>query len=56
MHICPVRYRQDNLLDRKEQYITEDDCVDHMAEGPPMGQCNHEDADTCILVHLLHAL
>ena len=44
------------LPDRKELYITEDDCVKHMGEGTPMGQCNHEEADTRILVHLLHAL
>ena len=44
------------LPDRKELYITEDDCVKHMSEGTPMGQCNHEEADTRILVHLLHAL
>ena len=44
------------LPDQKELYITKDDCVKHMAEGTPMGQCNHGEADTCILVHLLHAL
>ena len=44
------------LPDRKELCITEDDCVKHMGEGTPMGQCNHEEADTRILVHLLHAL
>ena len=44
------------LPDRKELYITEDDCVKHLGEGTPMGQCNHEEADTRILVHLLHAL
>ena len=44
------------LPDQKELSITKDDCVKHMAEGTPMGQCNHEEADTCILVHLLHAL
>ena len=44
------------LPDQKEVYITKDDCVKHMDEGTPMGQCNHEEADTCILVHLLHAL
>ena len=44
------------LPDRKELYITEDDCVKHMGEGTPMGQCNHEEAHTRILVHLLYAL
>ena len=44
------------LPGRKELYITEDDCVKHLGEGTPMGQCNHEEADTRILVHLLHAL
>ena len=44
------------LPDRKELYIIEDDCVKHMGKGTPMGQCNHEEADTRILVHLLHAL
>ena len=41
---------------KKELYITEDDCVKHVAEGTPTGQCNHEEVDTCILVHLLHAI
>ena len=44
------------LPDRKELYITEDDCVTHMGEGTLMGQCNHKEADTRILVHLLLAL
>ena len=44
------------LPDRKELYTAEDDCVKHMGEGTPMGQCNHEEADTHILVHFLHAL
>ena len=46
----------EQLPRQKELYIIEDDCVKHMVEGTPVGQCNHEDADTCILVHLLHAL
>ena len=44
------------LPDRKELYITEDECVKHIGGGTSMGQCNHEEADTRILVHLLHAL
>ena len=44
------------LPDQNEQYITEEDCVKHLAEGTPMGQCNHEETDTCKLVHLSHAL
>ena len=49
-------YLSSMLPDRKELYITENDCVKHMGEGTPMGQCNHEEADTLILVPLLHAL
>ena len=44
------------LPDQKGLYITEDDCVKHMGEGTPMGQCTREEADARILVHLLHAL
>ena len=44
------------LPDRQDLYITENDCVKHMGEGTPMGQCIHEEANTRILVHLLHAL
>ena len=44
------------LPDQKELYITKDDCVKHMTEETPMEQCNHEEANTFILVHLLHAL
>ena len=44
------------LPDLKELYITEDDCMKYVAEGTPMGHCNHEEADTRILVPLLHAL
>ena len=36
--------------------ITEDDCLQHMGEGTPIGQCNHEEAGTRILVHLSHAI
>ena len=44
------------LPDRKELYITRDGCMKNMTEGTPMGQCNHEEVDACILVHLSHAL
>ena len=44
------------LPNRKELYITEDDCVKHLGKGTPMGQCYHGEADTCIFVDFLHAL
>ena len=44
------------LPDRKELYITEDHCVKHLGEGTPTGQCNHEETDTRILIHLSDAL
>ena len=44
------------LPNRKELCVTEDDCVKHMGKGTSMGQCNNEEADARILVHLLHAL
>lgn len=42
--------------DDKDVYITADDCVHHVGNSPPMDRCNHEEADTRVLVHLLHAL
>jgi hypothetical protein len=43
-------------LDNKDVYITAGDQVHHVRNSPPMDQCNHEEADTCILVDLFHAL
>ena len=42
--------------DDKDVYITAGDQVHHVGNSPPMDQCNHEEADTRVLVHLLHAL
>lgn len=42
--------------DDKNVYITAGDQVHHVGNSPPMNQCNHEEADTRVLVHLLHAL
>lgn len=41
--------------DDKDVYITAGDQVHHVGNSPPMDQCNHEEADTRVLVHL-HAL
>ena len=46
----------EKIKERKELYITEDGCVKHIGDGFFMSQCNHEEADTRILVHILHAL
>lgn len=37
-------------------YNTGDDQVCHVGNRAPMGQCNHEEADTRVLVHILHAI
>ena len=37
-------------------YITAGEQVHHVGNSRPMEQCNHEEADTRVLVHLLHAL
>ena len=42
--------------DDKDVYITAGDQVHHVGNSPPMDQCNHEEADTRVLVYLLHAL
>lgn len=44
--------------DDKDVYITAGDQVNHVGNSPPMAQCNHEEADTpiLILVHLIHTL
>ena len=47
---------QTPFQDGKQVYITSGDQVLNAGNGPPMGRCNHEEADTRILVHLLHAL
>ena len=46
------------LPEDKDVYITAGDQVHHVGNSPPMDQCNHEEADTCVLVglHLLYAL
>ena len=40
----------------KNVYVTDDESVKHVGEDIPMKKCNHEEADTRIVVHLLHAL
>src|SRR5688572_6272445 len=40
----------------KDVYITAGDEVHHVGNSQPMEQCNHEEADTRVLIHLLHAL
>uniref|UniRef100_UPI00358E15C1 uncharacterized protein n=1 Tax=Myxine glutinosa TaxID=7769 RepID=UPI00358E15C1 len=47
---------QTPFQDGKQVYITSGDQVLNAGNGPPMGRCNHEEADTRVLVHLLHAL
>lgn len=42
--------------DYKQVYITSGNRVLNAGIGPSMGRCNHEEADTRILVHILHAL
>lgn len=49
--IMEVQFHDDKCV-----YITSGDQVLVTGDGPPMGQCNHEEADTRVLVHLLHAL
>lgn len=45
-----------DLPNDKSVYITSGDQVLSAGDGPPMGQCNHEEADTRVVVHLLHAI
>jgi len=47
---------QTPVQDGKQVYITSGDQVLNAGNGPPMGRCNHEEADTRVLVHLLYAL
>lgn len=47
---------QTSFQDGKQVYVTSGDQVLNAGNGPPMGRCNHEEADTRVLVHLLHAL
>ena len=42
--------------DDKEVYITSGDHVLNVGNGPPMGQCNHEEAYTRVVGHLHHTL
>ena len=46
----------EHFPDDKDVYITAGDQVNHVGNSPPMDQCNHEEADTRVLVHLLHSL
>lgn len=47
---------EEHFPDGNNVYITAGEQVQHIGNGPPMDQCNHEEADTRVLVHLLHAL
>ena len=50
------RIAEKTFADEKDVYITADDEVHHIGHSSLMDQCNHEEADTRVLVHLLHAL
>ena len=45
---------EEHFPDDKNVYITAGDQVHHVENSPPIEQCNHEEADTHVLVHLLH--
>lgn len=45
-----------NWPEEKEIYITQDTSAVHKGFGEPMLECTHEEADTRIIIHLLHAL
>ena len=47
---------EEQFPDDKDVYITAGDQVHHVGNSTPMDQCNHEEADTRVIVHLLHAL
>jgi len=51
-----AKITEGHFPDDKDVYITAGDQVHHIGNSPPMDQCNHEEADTRVLVHLLHAL
>ena len=51
-----TKLMQVQFQEEKCVYITSGDQVLTAGNGPPMGPCNHEEADTRVLVHLLHAL
>ena len=51
-----TRLAQGQFQDGKCIYITSSDEVDAVGPGPAMGSCNHEEADTRVIVHVLHAL
>ena len=55
-HSCQKKITEGQFPDDKDVYITAGDQVHHVGNSPPMDQCNHEEADTRVLVHLLHAL
>ena len=44
------------VADKKELYITSDESVISIGNAPSMPNCNHEEADTRIVVHLLHSV
>ena len=47
---------EEHFPENKNIYITADNKVNHVGDGPPMDECNHEEADTRVLIHILHAL
>ena len=40
----------------KDLYLTHEEGVLHMGNHSDMGSCNHEEADTRVVIHLFHAL
>ena len=51
-----TRLAQGHIQYDKCLYITSADEVLSAGPGPAMGACNHEEADTRVIVHVLHAL
>ena len=47
---------EENFPDDTDMYMTAHEQVHHVGNGAPMKQCNHEEADTRVLVHILQAL
>ena len=50
------KIREGHFPGDKDVYITAGHEVHHVGNSSAMDECNHEEADTRVLVHLLHAL
>ena len=50
------RIQEEDFPDEKDVYATMGDKVLHNGKGSAMPECDHEEADTRIVVHALHAL